>query len=154
MLRDGLPSEESYQELLKVRSGQEWRGELCRKRPDGVLIWEAVHVSSLRNPNGEITNLVCLSEDITDRKRLEEQLRQAQKMESLGTLAGGVAHDFNNLLAVISGYSDLSQFHAGDNLSLQNNLREIKRATQRATGLWLRQILTFARPRRTSCRST
>jgi len=145
VLRDGHPTEESYQEMLtEVRSGREWRGELSRRRPDGVLLWEAVHVSGLRNPGGEITNLVSLSEDITERKRLEEQLRQAQKMESLGTLAGGVAHDFNNLLAVISGYADLSQFHAGDNLSLQNNLREIKRATQRATGL-VRQILTFSR---------
>jgi two-component system cell cycle sensor histidine kinase/response regulator CckA len=145
VLREGHASDESYQEMLtEVRSGREWRGELSRKRPDGVLIWEAAHVSSLRNPSGEITNLVCLAEDITERKRLEEQLRQAQKMESLGTLAGGVAHDFNNLLAVISGYADLSQFHAGDNLSLQNNLREIKRATQRATGL-VRQILTFSR---------
>ena len=145
VLREGHASEESYQELWStVRTGQEWRGELSRKQPDGTLIWESVKVSSLRNTSGEITNLLCLSEDITQRKRLEEDLRQAQKMESLGTLAGGVAHDFNNLLAVISGYADLGQGHAGDNPALQKCLREIKRATQRAAGL-VRQILTFSR---------
>jgi nitrogen-specific signal transduction histidine kinase len=93
---------------------------------------------------GEITNLLCLREDITIRRRLEEQLRQAQKMESLGTLAGGIAHDFNNLLAVINGYTELSQMKSSEDPVLQKNLREIKRATQRATGL-VRQILTFSR---------
>jgi nitrogen-specific signal transduction histidine kinase/CheY-like chemotaxis protein len=91
-----------------------------------------------------VCNLLCLREDISARKRLEDQLRQAQKMESLGTLAGGIAHDFNNLLAVINGYAEVSQLHTAEDPVLQKSLREIKRAAQRATGL-VRQILTFSR---------
>ena len=145
LLREGHPSDERYDEFWSVvRSGREWQGELTRQRPGGATVCESVQVSSLRNATGEITNLLCLREDITARKRLEEQLRQAQKMESLGTLAGGIAHDFNNLLAVINGYAELSQQQSSANPSLQKNLREIKRATQRATGL-VRQILTFSR---------
>jgi PAS domain S-box-containing protein len=145
ILREGHPSEESYQEFwAAVRAGRDWEGELTHQRPGGATVWESVQVSCLRGPMGEITNLLCLREDITIRRRLEEQLRQAQKMESLGTLAGGIAHDFNNLLAVINGYTELSQMKSSEDPVLQKNLREIKRATQRATGL-VRQILTFSR---------
>ncbi len=145
VLRQGHPSEEHFKEFWEdVRHGKEWHGELASRRADGSTLWESVQVSSLRGPSGEITNVLCLREDISSRKKLEEQLRQAQKMESLGTLASGVAHDFNNLLAVISGYAELSQGQIGDNPILQKNLNEIKRATQRATGL-VRQILTFSR---------
>jgi PAS domain S-box-containing protein len=145
VLREGHATEESYQSVwTAVRAGHEWRGELSRRRPDGSVIWQSVNISSLRNAAGEITNLLGLSEDITQRKRLEQDLRQAQKMESLGTLAGGIAHDFNNLLAVISGYADLGAAQAGHSPSLQKSFREITRATHRATGL-VRQILTFSR---------
>jgi two-component system, cell cycle sensor histidine kinase and response regulator CckA len=145
ILREGHPSEESYQEFWStVRAGRDWQGELTHQRPGGATVWESVQISCLRGPTGEITNLLCVREDITIRRRLEEQLRQAQKMESLGTLAGGIAHDFNNLLAVINGYTELSQMKCTDDPVLQKHLREIKRATQRATGL-VRQILTFSR---------
>jgi len=145
VLRDGHPDDESYQQFwATVRAGREWQGELSRTGPDGGLLWESVQVSCMRNPAGEITNLLCMREDITARKRLEDELRQAQKMESLGTLAGGIAHDFNNLLAVMNGYADISLLHMEDSALLQKSLREIKRAVQRAGGL-VRQILTFSR---------
>lgn len=145
VLRQGHANDESYRELLAaVRAGKSWEGELMSRRPDGATVWELVRARGLRNPAGEITNLLCLREDITERKRLEEQLRQAQKMESLGTLAGGIAHDFNNLLAVINGYAEVGLIHAAEDSAIQKNLREIKRAAQRATGL-VRQILTFSR---------
>jgi PAS domain S-box-containing protein len=145
VLRDGHPDDESYQKLWEtVRGGGEWRGELSTRRPDGTTIWESVKVSCLRNPNGEITNLLCLREDITSRKNLESELRQAHKMESLGTLAGGIAHDFNNLLAIIHGYSEFCLQGGADEAILQKSLQEIHRAAQRASGL-VRQILTFSR---------
>ncbi len=145
VLREGHPDEASYQRLMEtVMAGNEWQGELSRIKKDGFKVWESVQVSCIRNVSGEITNLLCLREDITERKRLEEELRQSQKMESLGTLAGGIAHDFNNLLAVINGYAELSALHPNDPALFQKSLREIKRASQRAIGL-VRQILTFSR---------
>ena len=145
VLREGHPDEESYRRCMEaVSAGREWHGELTHVRPDGEKVWESVQVSCIRNAAGEVTNLLCLREDITRRKRLEEELRQSQKMESLGTLAGGIAHDFNNLLAVINGYAELSTLHPNDPVLFQKSLREIKRASQRAIGL-VRQILTFSR---------
>ncbi|HVS51283.1 MAG TPA: PAS domain S-box protein [Opitutaceae bacterium] len=144
VLRDGH-NEESYQAFwATVRAGREWRGELSTTRSNGTIVWESVKVSCLRSPAGDITNFLCLREDVTERKKLEAELRQAQKMESLGTLAGGIAHDFNNLLAIINGYSEFCQQDTHDSALLQKSLREIHRAAQRASGL-VRQILTFSR---------
>ena len=145
VLRDGHPDEASFQVFwTAVRAGGEWRGELATPRSDGSTIWESVKVSCLRSPAGEITNFLCLREDTTERKKLEQDLRQAQKMESLGTLAGGIAHDFNNLLAIINGYAEFCQSDAIGPEVLQKSLREIHRAAQRAGGL-VKQILTFSR---------
>jgi len=146
VLREGHPDDASYAQFqATVAAGREWRGELARTGPDGKPVWESVQVSCLRNAAGEVTNLLCLREDITARKLLEDQLRQAQKLESLGTLAGGIAHDFNNLLAIISGYAELTLLSPGGaSPTVLKNTREIRRAAQRAIGL-VRQILTFSR---------
>ncbi|HZZ57085.1 MAG TPA: PAS domain S-box protein [Opitutaceae bacterium] len=145
VLRDGHADDAAYRAFLaEIKSGKEWRGELSRPRADGSVLWESVQVSCMRNAAGDITNLLCMREDITERRRLQDELRQAQKMESLGTLAGGIAHDFNNLLAVMNGYSEIGLLHTNDPALLQRSLREIQRAVQRASGL-VRQILTFSR---------
>ena len=88
--------------------------------------------------------LAGMAIDITDRKQLEEQLRQAQKMEAIGRLAGGVAHDFNNLLTVISGYSELLQYRLETDQPLHKYAEHIKEAGDRATAL-TRQLLAFSR---------
>ncbi len=145
VLREGQPSEEAYQEFRsRVRAGLEWRGEVTRRSPEGRVVWESVQVCCLRNAHGEISNLLLLREDISERKLLEGQLRQVQKMEGIGTLAGGIAHDFNNILAVINGYAELCVLNANEPAIIQKSVREIKRAAERATGL-VRQILTFSR---------
>ena len=145
VLRDGHPDEASYEKCMAtVRGGEAWLGELATRRGNLGTVWEAVKVSCMRGNGGEITNFLCLREDISERKKLEHELRQAQKMESLGTLAGGIAHDFNNLLAIINGYAEFCQQGAQEPAVLQKSLREIHRAAQRASGL-VRQILTFSR---------
>lgn len=145
VLREVHPNEASYRSFqAAIQAGREWRGEHMHEKPDGKKVWLSVQVSCLRNSAGEITNLLCLCEDISGRRELEDQLRQAQKMESLGTLAGGIAHDFNNIIAVINGYAEFAQLNPGDNAALIKSVNEIKRAAQRASGL-VRQILTFSR---------
>ncbi len=84
------------------------------------------------------------AEDVTERRALEQQLRQAQKMEAVGRLAGGIAHDFNNLLMVISGYSEFLLEGIGDDPTLRGHAQEIANAAERATSL-TRQLLAFSR---------
>lgn len=145
LLRAGFTSEESYVAFLQaVRGGDTWRGELCARTKSGREVWEAVRVTSIRDHDDVITHLLCLREDITDRKLLEKQLRQAQKMECLGTLAGGISHDFNNLLAVIKGFCELGMMKCDPSSVVPRYFGEIHAATERATGL-VRQILAFSR---------
>jgi two-component system, cell cycle sensor histidine kinase and response regulator CckA len=144
VLREGHASDASFREFEEtVRGGRKWGGEICTRCKDGRVLWEFVQISPIRNNADEVTHLLCVREDITERKKLEDQLRQAQKMESLGTLAGGIAHDFNNVLAIINGFAEIALNRDPDD-SQARHLREIQNAAQRAIGL-VRQILTFSR---------
>ena len=100
--------------------------------------------SVVRNPDGQVEKLVIVNRDITDRKRLEEQSRQGQKMEAIGRLSGGIAHDFNNLLGVIIGYTEILQENTDAHDPDRDCVDEILRAAQRAASL-TRQLLTFSR---------
>ena len=111
---------------------------------DGRIIQVESSIVLLKNPDGSVAGAISSSRDVTDRKKLEEQLRQSQKMESIGTLAGGIAHDFNNILGVIFGYAELSQELAAGSTPLANNLAQILKAAERARNL-VRQILAFSR---------
>ncbi len=98
----------------------------------------------IRDETGKPKFLLGISEDVTERQRLEEQLRQAQKMESIGRLAGGVAHDFNNMLGIILGHSELALSGVDPSDPLHENLQEIRKAAERSADL-TRQLLAFAR---------
>ncbi|MGC1108006.1 MAG: PAS domain S-box protein [Candidatus Acidiferrales bacterium] len=104
----------------------------------------ACHAEPLRDGNGVVVGVISMALDITDRKQLEAQLRQAQKMEAVGRLAGGIAHDFNNLLMVIQGYTELLLDRLGGEHPLRRNAEQIHDASQRAAGL-TRQLLAFSR---------
>jgi len=104
----------------------------------------ACHAEPLKDESGQCVGAICMALDISDRKKLEEQLRQAQKMEAVGRLAGGIAHDFNNLLMVIQGHAELLTDRLKPGESLRRNAEQIQEASQRATSL-TRQLLAFSR---------
>ncbi|HVT81592.1 MAG TPA: PAS domain S-box protein, partial [Phycisphaerae bacterium] len=112
--------------------------------PDGVQRWIHDRAFPVRDAGGNICRIVGVAEDITQQRKLEEQFRQAQKMEAIGTLAGGIAHDFNNILAAVNGYAELAKMKAGENSPLFGYLDAIGQAGARAAAL-VRQILTFSR---------
>ena len=113
-------------------------------RKDGTPFWNAVSVSPVRDGGGRVTHFVGVQTDVSPFKELEGQYRQAQKMEVVGQLAGGVAHDFNNLLTVINGFADLTldQLRPGD--PLRGMVEEVRKAGERASGL-TRQLLALSR---------
>src|SRR5262249_51981354 len=111
----------------------------------------AMIVSLAETPNGDWSRVIVSFFDITDRKRLEEQVLQSQKLESLGRLAGGIAHDFNNLLTVINGYSDLLLHGVDGSGPLRHGLTEIHNAGLRGAEL-TQQLLAFSRKQVTQLR--
>jgi PAS domain S-box-containing protein len=145
VLRTGFTNDADYGAFLRtLGEGKTWRGEFQSISKRGEARWESAQVSVIHDQRDRITHLLCLREDITARKLLEAQLRQAQKMEILGTLAGGISHDFNNLLAIMSGFCEMALARSTQDEKLGRYLREIHEATKRASAL-VRQILSFSR---------
>jgi PAS domain S-box-containing protein len=130
-----------WQHILARRS---WQGELTNRRKDGSLFQVSLTVSPIVDGQGRMTHFVGIQRDITDHKQLERALLQAQKMQSVGTLAGGVAHEFNNLLAGINGYAALGLREPDVGPTVRDFLGRIVSLSERAAGL-TRQLLAFAR---------
>jgi two-component system cell cycle sensor histidine kinase/response regulator CckA len=114
------------------------------RRRDGSFVWGRVNMSVHRDAEGQSQHFISVIEDITDRRILEAQVRQANKMDAVGQLASGVAHDFNNLLTVILGFAELVTGDVAIPTQHGKDLGEIIKAAQRATGL-TKQLLAFSR---------
>ena len=139
-----------------VEAGDEAFGELVRGERDsyrreasfvtksGSTVVAHLATALVRDADGKPGYLIGMAEDVTEQRQLEEQLRQSQKLEAIGRLAGGVAHDFNNVLTAIGGYTTLALEHAESGSALHGDLEEIRKATDRATML-TRQLLAFGR---------
>jgi PAS domain S-box-containing protein len=145
ILKSGKQGEAYYKRLwTTIRGGEIWQEEITNRRRDGAFYNEQMTITPVRDQRGEITHFIAIKAEVTERKRLEQQLRQAQKMEAVGRLAGGVAHDFNNMLTIISGYSGLLLEHPATIEPLRGYVDEIRNASGRAASL-TRQLLAFSR---------
>ncbi len=114
-----------------ILGGDVWRGEITNRRKDGSLYLEEMTITPVRDESGGIRHFVAIKSDVTGRRRLEQQLRAAQKMDAVGRLAGGVAHDFNNALAVILGFAERGLGRLAPLDPLHHDLRIVAGA-----GLW------------------
>jgi PAS domain S-box-containing protein len=124
--------------------GPSGSGETRRRRKDGSLVDVSLSFAALRDGAGATIGVVTIAADITQRRQLEEQLRQAQKLEAIGRLAGGIAHDFNNLLTVIGGRTHIMGWRVPADDPLRRDLDIIEQAAERAAGL-TRQLLAFSK---------
>lgn len=127
-----------------IKSGRVWQGELKNRKKDGTLYDEDMTITPVLSGSGEITNFIAIKQDVSEKKKLEAQYRQAQRLEAVGRLAGGIAHDFNNVLSVIIGFSDLSLEKLEPDHSVVGYLRNVKTAANRAASL-VTQLLAFSR---------
>ncbi|MDF3128273.1 response regulator [Kiritimatiellaeota bacterium B1221] len=145
IVKSGKHDETFYKEMWQTLSrGESWRGRMHNRHKDGSLYIEDATISPVMNKFGKVENYVAVKHDITEKIRLENELHQSQKMESIGRLAGGVAHDFNNLLMGIMGYADLCKDQVVNNPVMSEYLDAITDAAERSAGI-TRQLLAFAR---------
>jgi PAS domain S-box-containing protein len=152
ILKGGMLTEEDYRDFWALLlAGKSVRGDIVNRTKSGRLITVESSVSPIHDTEGNVSGFIAVQDDITDRKKAEEerkalesQLLQAQKFESIGTLAGGIAHDFNNILGIILGHATLMEQVNGDPSKFLKGRDAIITAVQRGASL-VQQILTFAR---------
>ncbi|MCU0893884.1 MAG: PAS domain S-box protein, partial [Rhodospirillales bacterium] len=143
VLKSGYTSADEYKTLWEtITSGRVWQGEFRNRKKNGELYWEIASIAPVKNDEGKIINFVAVKEDVTERRAIEEQFRQSQKMQAIGQLTGGIAHDFNNLLTIITGNLQLLQRTAGE--QAPRLLADALWAAQRG-GELTHRLLAFAR---------
>ena len=145
ILKSGKQPDSLYEQLWQtLLNGKIWNGHFINKCKDNRLVEFDVTISPVFDDAKRIAHFVSVMRDVTQLMALENQVRQAQKMEAVGTMAGGIAHDFNNILAAIRGYADLLKLTLPKDSRALPNVEEIILAAKRARDL-IKQILVFSR---------
>ncbi len=152
ILKSGVQDDAFYRNMYdSISSGKIWKGRFVNRRKDGALYTEDATLSPVFDPLGRIVSYVAVKRDITEHLRsaerkaeLEQQFQQAQKLESVGRLAGGVAHDLNNLLSPILGFGEMLMDDFDKNDQRKESVKAIVDAGNRARDL-VRQLLAFSR---------
>ncbi len=139
---------ENYSQFVEAKKNfvddNYWNGELRHTKKDGRSIVVECRMTPIFNGTNEVKSILVVCTDITQGKILEEQLIQAQKLESLGTLAGGIAHDFNNILSIIVGHAEFLERFKADPVKISRSREAILKSSKRGAAL-VNQLLTFAR---------
>ena len=145
ILKSGKHDRDFYREMWDtLLAGHVWRGRFTNKKKDGTFYEETATISPIKDESGRTVNYVAVKRDVTGESMLQKQLLHAQKMEAIGTLAGGMAHDFNNLLQAILGYSDLLLMGMRHEDSDRKKLEVIQHAARDGADL-VSRILTFSK---------
>ncbi len=145
LLKSGAHDQAFYHNLWEtILAGRVWQGETVNRRKDGSLYTEDQTITPVQDERGDITHFIAIKQDITERKRLEDRLRQAQKLEAIGLLAGGIAHDFNNHLNGIIGFAELALEQMPADGKGHHYLSKVPEIGRRAADL-VAQVLSFAR---------
>ena len=144
-LKNNQHKEEFYAEIVdSIGKEDVWRGRLVNTQKDGTPITSDAIVSVIRNKDGDIENYIAAKRDVTKEDQLEKQVLQSQKLEAIGTLAGGIAHDLNNVLAVIIGHSEISMGRLEPEHPVRKSLEVIMRTAERSSQL-IKRLLLFSR---------
>jgi PAS domain S-box-containing protein len=145
ILKSGRHDKTFYDNIQKaIQEKNVWGGRIVNRKKDGNLYEAEVRISPIFDETGAIVNFVAVHRDVTYEVMLEDQLRHAQKIEAVGTLASGIAHDFNNILSAVLGFSELALLKTQGDPKLTHYIAEINKAGERAKAL-VKQILTFSR---------
>ncbi|PKN11730.1 MAG: hypothetical protein CVU69_11295 [Deltaproteobacteria bacterium HGW-Deltaproteobacteria-4] len=148
LVKSGVHDQAFYREIWdSLLAGNVWRGEMTNRHKDGTLYPEGQTITPVKDARGEITHFIAIKRDLTRRHKLEEQLQHAQKMESIGTLAGGVAHDFNNILTAIIGYGTIALMKMATDDPHRLYIKNMLEASDRAAHL-TKDLLLFSRKQR------
>ena len=145
ILKSGQHDEAFYRQMGEtLERGEVWSGRFVNRRKDGSLLEEDATISPVRDPSGKVAHFVAVERDVTQEVALENQLRQMQRLEAIGRLAGGVAHDFNNLLQAMLGQTQLIHASPGDSSRVADTVAELEQHIRRGAAL-SRQLLLFSR---------
>lgn len=145
IIQSGFHERFFYEDLWNhITNGITWHGYLKNKAKDGFIFEEEASISPVVDRSGSVQNYVAVKRDVTQERKMENQLRKAQKLEAIGTLAGGIAHDFNNILFPIIGFTELLSAKTENGTESKRYLDNILSAAHRAKEL-VHQILTFSR---------